>query len=53
MSISQVFTCKCGKQEGWIAEGETTMPCPECGRVYTGEYNPKTFHIEAIEEDTP
>ena len=30
------FTCKCGKQKGWIGNGDVTDPCPECGRSYHG-----------------
>lgn len=47
---SSEFTCKCGKQKGWITDGEVhKIPCPECGRVYRGQYNPKTLTIDAIE----
>ena len=52
--ISAEFTCKCGKQKGWITDGEVhTQPCPECGRVYEGKYNPKTLTIDAIELEQP
>lgn len=48
--ISANFTCLCGKQKGWITDGEIhRIPCPECGRVYKGKYNPKTLTIDAIE----
>ena len=44
------FICKCGKQEGWITDGEEhPNPCPNCGRRYRGQYNPKTLSIDAIE----
>lgn len=50
MSASSEFTCKCGKQKGWITDGEETVkPCPECGRKYKGVYNKKKYTIEAIE----
>lgn len=39
--VSASFICKCGKQGGYIAEGETKKPCPSCGRVYRGEYSQK------------
>ena len=34
--ISAKFTCKCGKQTGWITAGKKLPPCPECGREYVG-----------------
>lgn len=49
-STSIEFLCKCGKQRGWISDGEETLfPCPECGRKYEGKYNPKTLTIDAIQ----
>lgn len=47
--ISSEFTCKCGKQKGWITEGKKTLPCPECGRQYLGVYSPKKLTIEGKE----
>ena len=48
--ISQEFTCKCGKQTGWIVDGEEMRePCPVCGRRYYGEYDPKRLQIRAVE----
>ncbi len=50
MGTSQEFTCKCGKQKGWIEDGkETINPCPKCRRKYIGKYNKKTLSIDAIE----
>jgi len=49
MSISSEFTCKCGKQKGWITEAKETKPCPECGRIYIGKYSYKDLTINAIE----
>lgn len=49
MMISSEFTCKCGQQKGWVTEGKTTLPCPNCGRKYKGVYSKKHFSIEAIE----
>jgi len=44
------FTCLCGKTKGWITEGELKKePCPVCGRIYRGEYDPKNLTIKAIE----
>jgi Zn finger protein HypA/HybF involved in hydrogenase expression len=51
-NISQVaaeFTCICGKQKGWIYEDKETLPCPSCGRKYTGKYNADDLTIDAIE----
>ena len=46
--VSSEFTCKCGKQKGWITEGkEHPNPCPGCGRKYRGQR--KKLTIEAIE----
>lgn len=48
--ISCEFTCICGKRKGWVTEGETKAePCPECGRVYRGEYDPDNLTIKAVE----
>jgi hypothetical protein len=50
MSTSTQFTCKCGKQQGWITDGEETkVPCPTCGRWYKGVYNSKDLCIDAVE----
>jgi hypothetical protein len=50
MGTSQESICKCGKMKFWITEGEVTKKsCPQCGRKYCGQYNPKTLKIEAIE----
>ncbi len=49
MSDQSEFLCKCKKQKGWIGEGQTTKPCPSCGRVYTGKYIKKKYRIEADE----
>ena len=50
MSTSSEFTCKCGKNKGWITDNETKkVPCPECGRVYKGVYNKTNLTIEAVE----
>jgi len=47
---SSEFTCKCGKQKGWITEGkENAIPCPKCGRKYRGEYDAKNLTIKAVE----
>ena len=46
--VSQNFTCKCGKQSGWVTENVKTKPCPECGREYIGKYNQDKLCIEAI-----
>jgi uncharacterized C2H2 Zn-finger protein len=43
------FTCKCGKAQGQIREGEETTPCPRCGRIYKGIYNEKKSTVEAKE----
>jgi hypothetical protein len=44
------FTCLCGKMKGWITEGEAKKePCPVCGRLYRGEYDPENLTIKAIE----
>ena len=43
------FICKCEKQKGWITDGQITLPCPECGRVYKGVYDIKKYNIKAIE----
>jgi len=48
MSNSITFKCVCGNP-GWVTEGEETNPCPQCGRAYYGEYNPKCLTIDAIE----
>lgn len=45
------FTCNCGKAETWITEGETTPPCPYCGRKYVGVYDPGELTIVAKEVD--
>ena len=50
--ISQEFSCKCGKQKGWITEGEKTKPCPECGRQYRGKYDSVSCSIVAVEIKT-
>ena len=51
--VSVEFTCKCGKQKGWIFDGEIKkIPCPKCGRRYQGKYDRKTFTIKAIEIKT-
>ena len=48
--VSNEFTCKCGKQKGWITVGkEHPNPCPECGRRYRGEYDSKACAIQAVE----
>jgi ribosomal protein L37AE/L43A len=48
--VSAEFVCKCGNQKAWIRDGqEIWIPCPHCGRTYTGKYNPKTLTIDAIE----
>lgn len=48
--VSQEFTCKCGRQKGWVTEGETMKwLCPICGRIYRGVYSPKTFQIDAVQ----
>ena len=47
--IDAEFKCKCG-QKGWISDGYTTEPCPNCGRKYIGKYNSKKYTIEAIEK---
>ncbi len=49
MTDSTEFTCKCKKKAGWISDGKETSPCPNCGRVYVGKYNKKTFTIDAIQ----
>ena len=49
MTVSSEFTCKCGKQKGWITEGKETLPCPNCKRKYQGIYNRKKLTIEAKE----
>lgn len=47
---SAKFTCKCGKQKGWISDGQTLgFPCPHCGRKYRGKYNKENLSIDAIE----
>jgi len=46
---SSEFTCKCGKQKGWIIEGKGTQPCPECGRRYIGYYDHKSLTITGRE----
>jgi len=43
------FICKCGKVEGWVTEDENTQPCPNCGRIYRGKYNFRTYSIDIIE----
>lgn len=48
MAISQQFACDCGNL-GWITDGKSTGHCPQCGRIYRGQYNPDTFQIDAIE----
>ncbi len=48
--LSALIKCKCGKTQCWITEGKVIKnSCPECGRKYSGKYNPKTFTIDAIE----
>ena len=48
--VSTEFICRCGKKKGWITDGEEKKePCPECGRRYFGQYNPKTLNIDALE----
>lgn len=48
--IDVFITCKCGKQNIWIADATfTKKPCPECGRRYIGKYNRKTLTIEPVE----
>ena len=47
--ISKEFTCKCGKQKGWITENKETQPCHICGRKYKGVYNSTKLTIDAIE----
>lgn len=49
MSTSSEFLCKCGKQKGWITEGEETLPCPNCGRVYLGYYDRENLTVGAKE----
>ena len=46
---SSEFTCKCGKQKGWITENKITQPCPECGRKYIGYYDRKNLTITGKE----
>ena len=46
---SSEFICECGKRKSWVTEDKQTEPCPECGRVYVGKYNPNTLSIEAKE----
>ena len=46
---SQEFTCKCEKMTVFVRESVITKPCPECGRFYKGQYNPKTYSIDAVE----
>ena len=48
-SVGVEFTCKCGKQKGWVYEDKETMPCPNCGRKYVGKYNAKDLTIDGIE----
>lgn len=48
---SYEFTCKCGKQKGWITENKTTQPCPNCGRKYIGYYDHKNLTVENREVD--
>ena len=43
------FLCECKEQKGWISEGRLTEPCPNCGRVYRGEYSKKKLTIIPIE----
>ena len=50
LGTSSEFLCLCERQKGWITEGKWSEECPTCGRVYFGRYNPKTLHIEAIEQ---
>ena len=48
--VQREFDCICGKQKGWITEGEETKnPCPSCGRKYKGVYDKKNFTIDAVE----
>ncbi len=47
--ISSEFTCKCGKQKGWITENKETLPCPDCGRKYIGYYDKINFTITGKE----
>ena len=47
--VSIEFTCKCKKQKGWIEHGQTTKPCPDCGRVYKGKYSERDMTILAVE----
>ncbi len=52
-SVSAHVTCKCGKMQFWLPEGQVTKnPCPECGRKYFGKYNPETLTIDKIEHKT-
>lgn len=44
-NIAREFACKCGVK-GWITEDRKTSPCPSCGRVYLGVYDPDKFTIE-------
>jgi hypothetical protein len=49
-SLTEVqFTCACEKGVGWIAKDRLTEPCPYCGRMYIGKYNPKTYTIDTVE----
>ena len=51
---STEFVCDCGKTKGWITEDGYTKPCPECGRVYKGKYDPNKLTIVGVEvEVTP
>ena len=49
MRTSIEFLCKCKKQKGWIEDGQITKPCPDCGRIYKGEYSEKHLTIFAKE----
>jgi Zn finger protein HypA/HybF involved in hydrogenase expression len=42
------FKCRCGFQWGWVAEGQITTACPNCGRKYIGICNKKHHRIDAI-----
>lgn len=44
---SSRFKCECGQVSGWITESRETDPCPNCKKVYVGQYNRETGVVEA------
>jgi len=43
------FFCDCGKHVFWLGGGETSRPCPNCGRTYIGYYDRNVYNIKVSE----